>query len=56
MGDMEEARLRVHVDGAVIYRGLACEPSGPDSEHPGEALGRVLTAWQASPGSPARQS
>jgi hypothetical protein len=46
--DVGEARLRVHVDGAVIYRGLACESSGPDSEHPGEALGRVLTAWQAT--------
>ena len=47
MGDVGEARLRVHVDGAVIHRALASESSGPDLDHPGEALGRVLTAWQA---------
>jgi hypothetical protein len=47
MGDVGEGRLRVHVDGAVIYRGLASESSGPAPEHPGEALGRVLTAWKA---------
>ena len=47
MGDVGEARLRVHVDGARIHRALAHESGGPDSDHPGEALGRVLTAWQA---------
>jgi len=48
VGDVGEAQLRVHVDGAVIHRGLAHESSWPDSDHPGEALARVLTAWQAN--------
>jgi hypothetical protein len=48
VGDVGEARLRVHVDGAVIHRALAHESSGPDSDHPAEALARVLTAWQAN--------
>ena len=46
--DVGEARLRVHVDGARIHRALAHESSGPDSDHPGEALARVLEAWQAN--------
>jgi len=41
-------RVRVHVDGAVIHRALAVESSGSDSEHPSEALARVLQAWQGS--------
>ena len=45
---MWEARLRVQVDGAVIHRALASEASGPDLDHPGEALARVLRAWQAN--------
>jgi hypothetical protein len=48
VGDVGEARLRVHVDGARIHRALAHESSGPDSDHPGEALARVLKAWQAN--------
>jgi hypothetical protein len=48
VGDVGEARLRVHVNGAMIHRALAHESSGPDSDHPFEALARVLTAWQAN--------